>query len=158
MDTLWWILIIVLLVLGYAGIILPVLPDMPLIWGAFLIYRFFINDVDLGWGFWIVVHSMTLVFLIGDFVIQGYLAKKYGGSSWSVWASIIGMIVCIPFGPIAIIVGPMVLIFIIELVLQKNASDAFKVSLSSVFTFIFGTIFKLISVTGLLVWFIWKVV
>ncbi|SFJ50642.1 DUF456 domain-containing protein [Thermoflavimicrobium dichotomicum] len=158
METIWWIIVIALFVLGYIGIILPVLPDMPFFWAGFVIYHFFIDKVDLGWGFWITVHSMTLLFILGDFVIQGYLTKKYGGSNISVWASIIGMIVSIPFGPIAIVLVPMALIFVIEMLLNKTAKEAFKISLSSIFTLIFSTLFKLVVVTGVLIWFAWKVV
>ncbi len=157
LDGLWWLVIIALFILGYLGIILPVLPDMPFFWGGFVVYRFFINDVELSWTFWIIVHSITLFFLIGDFFLQGYLAKKYGGSNLSVWASIIAMIIAIPFGPLAIVLLPMAVIIVIELLYKKSVKDAFKVGLSSVLTLIFGTLFKLVSITGILIWFLIEV-
>ncbi|TCS93813.1 DUF456 domain-containing protein [Hazenella coriacea] len=155
MEVLWWILIVILFLLAYTGLVLPALPDVPFIMGGFLIYHLLINDEPLGKWFWIVTVLLTVLLLIVDYVSSGIAAKKYGGSNWSIVAAFIGVIV-FPFmiGPIGIIVGPFLLVFLIELLLKKDWELALKVSWGTLIGFFGGIIFKFVVMTGMIAWFL----
>lgn len=155
MEVLWWILIVILFLLAYAGLVLPALPDVPFILGGFVIYHFLINDSSLGMWFWIVSIMLTVLLVIVDYVASGIAAKKYGGSNWSIFAAFVGVIL-FPFiiGPIGIIVGPFLLVFLIELMIRKDWEMALKVSFGTLIGFFGGIIFKFVVMTGMIGWFL----
>lgn len=151
----WWILIIVLFLLAYVGLILPGLPGTPFILGGFLLYHFLIDDTQLGWVFWVTVVVLTLLMFLVDYVASGVAAKKYGGSKWSVVAAVIGVLI-FPFilGPIGIIVGPFLLVFFVELMLNRNWEEAMKIGFSTVIGFLGGIFVTFLIMTGMIIWFL----
>ncbi|MBD1372930.1 DUF456 domain-containing protein [Hazenella sp. IB182357] len=154
MEIIWWIIIGILFLLAYAGLVAPGLPDAPFILGGFLIYHFFINDTEFGWVFWISMTLITIMLIVIDYISGGVVAKKYGGSTWSMIAAAVGVIV-FPFimGPIGILIGPFVLVLLLELILRKSKEDALKIAFGTVVGFIGGTFVKFFILTAMIIWF-----
>ncbi len=158
METVWWILVAVLFILAYAGLILPGLPDAPFVLGGFLVYHFFIDPVELGWSFWVPAVLLVLLLLFVDYIAGGIAAKKYGGSKWSVVAAVAGVLIFPLFlGPIGIIVGPFILVFISELLQNRSSEDAFKIAFSTLVGFLGGVFVKFLVITFMIVWFLFQV-
>lgn len=154
MESLWWIVVAVLFLLAYLGLILPVLPDAPLILAGFAVYHFFIDDTQLKLGFWITAIIVVLLMFLVDYLASGVAVKKYGGTSWSIVAAIIGIIIFPIFmGPIGIIVGPFVLVFLLEWMLKKSWKEALKVGYSTLVGFFGGIVVKFMIMTAMVVWF-----
>lgn len=158
MDIVWWILIVVCFILGYAGLIFPIVPSVLVLWIGFLIYQFGVTDGSLSWIFWTVAVILTVVLIAADILASRYFVKKYGGSKWGEWAGIIGVIVgsfVIP--PFGVILVPFALVLIVELTIHRNMNNAFKIAFASFLAFLSGTLAKAVIQTVLIIWFLVEV-
>lgn len=160
MDLLLLILGFVLIILGVFGSFLPVLPGPSLSWiGLALLY--FTNAVPA--NYWILGISflITLIVSVLDYLIPAKGTKKFGGSSYGIWGTNIGLIVGI-FAPIpfGFIIGPFVGAFVGELIYDnKDHHRAFKAATGSFMGFLAGSFMKFMicmMYLGMFFWIVWK--
>ncbi len=149
------ILVVVLFVLAFMGTVVPVIPDAPLFLGALLIYHFFINDGALGAFFWFFAVGISVLVFVMDYVASGYAAKKYGASKYSLIGVIIGILIFPIFlGPFGIIIGPFVMVLLIERMRGTDWQQAMKIGVATVIGFLSGSVVKIILLVFILVWFL----
>lgn len=154
MDMLWWGIIILLFILAYLGLIVPALPDAPLMIAGFVIYQFLIDSGQLGFGFWITVLILAILLILVDYVSSSIAVKKFGGNALSVAAAILGVIIFpVVMGPVGVIAGPFLLVFALELVLKKSVTVALRIAYGTLIGFLGGIFAKFIVLTGILIWF-----
>ena len=77
-----------IIVIGFVGTILPVLPGTVLIYAGFVLFGLITGFDSLGWSFY-----MGQLFLVGisylvDFLASAYGVKIYGGSKAAMWGGI----------------------------------------------------------------------
>lgn len=155
-ETIYWIVIGIFFLIAYAGLVLPVLPDYPLVIAGFVVYHFLINDEKLGWFFWIIAIVVGVVLFIIDYIASSIAVKQKGGSKWSMFAAFVGIVI-FPFlglGPLGIIVGPFVMVVLVEYVQKKSFSEALEVGYSTLIGFIGGVFVKFLIMTGMICWFV----
>ncbi|KPC70262.1 MULTISPECIES: DUF456 domain-containing protein [Laceyella] len=160
MEWLLWVLVFFLIILGFVGLIVPVLPDVPLLVAGFAVYHFLIDGGEqLGTGFWITTLLVAVLLMLVDYISSSVAVKKYGGSTLAVVAAVLGVLT-FPFiiGPIGIIVGPFLLVFLMELVIKRNATEAFKVAYGTLVGFLGGIFVKFLVMLGLVIWFSFLVI
>ncbi|WP_164491715.1 DUF456 domain-containing protein [Staphylospora marina] len=159
METFGWILASLLFLLAYVGVFLPVLPDAPLALAGFVVYHFLVDSESLGWGFWITAVLVTGLLVLVDLLSGAAMARKYGGSRGSIVAAVIGALVFPAFmGPIGVVVGPFLLVFLLEWVLRKDAREAVRIGFGTLIGFLGGVFVKFVAITGLIVWFLLSVI
>jgi uncharacterized protein YqgC (DUF456 family) len=160
MDLLLLIIGFALMILGVFGSFLPVLPGPSLSWiGLVLLY--FTNAVPA--NYWILGISflITVVVSVLDYVIPAKGTQKFGGSSYGIWGTNIGLIVGI-FAPIpfGFIIGPFVGAFVGELLFDyKDHGRAFKAATGSFIGFLASSFMKFVlcmMYLGLFFWIVWK--
>ena len=145
MDIALLVIGLVCMVLGILGSFLPVLPGPGLSWlGILLLY--FTNAVPMSYWILGITLIVTIVISILDYVIPAKGTKKFGGSSYGVWGTNIGLIVGIfapvPFG---LIIGPFVGAFVGELI--YNSTDhkrALKAATGSFIGFLASSFIKFV--------------
>src|SRR5262245_3187136 len=135
---------IILMLVGIAGCVLPLLPGPPLSFLALLIQQInspnpFTTKFLLIWG------AITLVVTLLDYLIPVYGTKKFGGSKYGVWGCTIGLFVGLFIGPWGIIIGPFVGAFIGEIIANNDSQTALKSAFGSFIGFVFGTLLKLVA-------------
>ncbi len=134
-DVLIKIFFAILMLVGVAGAILPVLPGAPLAFGSLLLAKT-LNFSELSW--WIIglFGILTIVGIILDYTVPIATTKKMGGSKYGIWGLVIGFIIGIifsPFGFVSIIIAPFLGALIGELMYdQNNHKRAFKAATGSV--------------------------
>ncbi len=143
MDIYLIILSGVLMIAGFLGCILPLLPGVPLSYVGLLLLHFtqkvqFSTEFLIFWGIIVIVIS------IADYVIPVWGTKKFGGSKKGVWGSTIGLLAGFFLGPFGIIIGPFAGALIGELLDNKTQKDAIRAAFGSFIGFIIGTVSKLI--------------
>ena len=143
MDEVWFILGVLLMLVGLAGCILPFLPGPPLCFIALLMQQLKDEPPFTSKFLWIWA-GITLVVTVLDYVIPLYGTKRFGGTRYGIWGCTIGLIAGLWFGPLGIIVGPFIGAFLGEMIGNSNSNVAFKAALGSFAGFLFGTVLKLV--------------
>ena len=144
MDTLWFIVGTILMLVGILGCILPLLPGPPLCYVALLLQQLR-SDTPFTAKFLWIWAGVTVFVTALDYVIPLVGTRKYGGSKYGVWGSTIGLIAGFWMGPLGIIIGPFVGAFIGEMIASNNSEHALRAAWGSFVGFLFGTLLKLIA-------------
>jgi len=160
MDVALLILGFICMIVGVFGSFLPVLPGQSICWlGLVLLY--FTSAVEA--NYWILGITLVITVLISvlDCVIPAKGTKKFGGSSYGIWGTNIGLIVGI-FAPIpfGFIIGPFAGAFIGELMYDyKDHGRALKAATGSFIGFLASSFMKFVvcmMFLGLYVWIVWE--
>lgn len=109
MDTLFWIIITLMFIMGFVGLIFPIIPSVLFIFGGILLYGLFYSFEPFGWFFWTVQILFVILLFAADYIANMVGVKKYGGTKAGIWGSTIGLLVgpfVIPF--VGILIGPFI--------------------------------------------------
>lgn len=158
MDIFLLILGAVLIMLGMAGSILPVIPG-PLTSWLGLLSLHYTSKVEQDWGFLGWTFAIALVIMALDYLIPIWGTKALGGTKAGAVGSTIGLIVGIFFPPFGIVLGPFVGAFTGELSKNPDRKLALKAAVGSFLGFLSGVALKLIISFVFMLYFIsqaWK--
>lgn len=121
----------VLMLVGLAGTVLPLLPGAPIILaGAFLV-AWSRDFILVGGSTVIVVAVLMLISFVTDFVASTFGAKRAGASGLALMGATIGAIVGIFAGIIGILIGPFVGAILGELVARRDLRQAWRAGLGT---------------------------
>lgn len=146
MELLIWIL----LILGVAGAVLPMVPGPILT--AVALFLALISDQINGTLYWFFVVSGIIIFLI-DFFMPAYLTKKSGASRRASNGALIGMILSLFTGP-GLFLGAFIGAFIGEFSITSDATKSARASLYAVLGVFTGMAVKLFYTLAMLVLYI----
>ncbi len=157
MDITLAILGTALVLIGFLGSFLPVLPGPPISWAGLLLLRWtrFIGDNPEGYDtvLWVLLFFVILVTVL-DYVVPILGTKKYGGSKRGVWGATIGVVAGLFFGPLGIIIGPFLGAYIGEITTGKKEKEALRAAWGSFVGFLLGVGLKLMTCGTILFFFI----
>ncbi|WCN36465.1 DUF456 domain-containing protein [Aneurinibacillus uraniidurans] len=158
MDAIIWTGIGVLFLLSLAGVIIPIIPDALLVWIGFLTYKFALGHVPLTWTFWVPMTVLTALLIGADLLSNAYFLKKYGGDKWSMIVATVGLLagpllLGAFLGPFAILVGPFLAVWGLEVVRGKGAL-AMRIATGTVLGFLSSTVAKIIIQLVMIIWFL----
>lgn len=155
MDILWWMIIAASFILGFAGLVFPVVPSIIMFWVGFLVFQFAVDGEALSWMFWVIMIVLTILVLFSDFIVNSYFVKRFGGTKKGEYAAIAGVIIgMFVYPPIGIIVVPFILVLIVEGLGSKDMNQAFKASIGSLLAFLSSAIFNALVYVFMVVWFL----
>ena len=141
----------ILLVIGFAETIVPVLPWVPLAWiGLFLAY--FSSYTDIFVTALIITAIVAILVSVLDNIFPIIFTKQSGGSKAGTWGSTIGLIVGFFIGPLGIILGPFVGAWVGEMIHDNSDSKrALAAAFGSLKGFLLGTGMKMFA-CGIFIW------
>lgn len=148
LQGLFYVLAIVMMVVGIAGTVLPALPGLPLVFAGMLLAAWAGGFEQVsGWTI-AVLALLTLLSLGIDFMATMLGAKRVGASKPALVGAIIGTFAGLLFGLIGIFVGPFVGALVGELIWLRGVggrelSQATKVGLGTWLGIVVGTVLKL---------------
>lgn len=146
-----------LVLVGFLGSILPVLPGPPISWAGFLLLNWtkFISENKEGYStmLWILLFFVVVVTVL-DYIVPIWGTKKFGGSKRGVWGATIGLVVGLFLGPPGIIIGPFVGAYIGEISTGKKEKNALRAAWGSFVGFLTGVGLKLMTCGFILFFFI----
>ncbi|AKG04736.1 hypothetical protein AAV35_007930 [Salimicrobium jeotgali] len=155
MEFVLWSLIIVLFLSSFVSLIFPIIPGPLVLWAGFLLSIWLEGRLSV-W-FWVGAVILTVLLIVSDMVANSISVKKYGGSKWGEAGAVAGVIagsfVIPPFG---ILIVPFVLVFVIELGIEKNTRFAFRAAVGTLIGFLSGTAAKFIIQMLMIGWFIFS--
>ncbi len=148
------------MLVGLAGVFLPLLPDMLIIWMAALGYGLLV-----GWGQWgpWLFGLITLLGAIGaiaEIWVSGAGARRAGASVWGILGGLaLGAVGLVFFTPLGGVLGLLLGTFVVEAVRLRDPSQAAKAMLGMGLGY--GASFGVRLVLGMVmigVWILWVVV
>ncbi len=154
MDWVYFSIGIALIIVGFLGSILPVLPGPPIAYVGILLQQ--LREEPPFSTFWLVAWgAIVLIITILDYWFPVYGTKVFGGSKYGAWGSMIGLIIGMLFlGPFGVIIGPFLGAYIGEIIKGYPQGKALKAAFGSFLGFLAGTFVKIITIIGLLVYLI----
>lgn len=105
MDIFLSVLAGLLLLLGFLGTVIPVLPGAPLAWLG-LLAAFFSKYCDISVRALIITAILAILVSIADNIFPVFFTKKSGGSKAGTWGATLGLIAGLFIGPVGILLGP----------------------------------------------------
>ncbi|MEM6279168.1 MAG: DUF456 domain-containing protein [Verrucomicrobiota bacterium] len=157
MSTFKWTLIIALLLVGFLGTFLPILPGTTLIYAGCLIHYFTLGmeASGLAWQGLVFITVLYILSLILDWFSGAIGAKWFGSSKWGIVGAILGGIVGFFFSLPGLIIGPIVGVFIFEMAFaKKQVKDAGNSTIGTVVGGVAGVIGKVFLALGMIAWYI----
>lgn len=144
MDIFLLVIAFLFLLIGFIGCIVPGLPGTPIAYAGLWIAQA-TDRVDFSWQFLLIWAAGVVIISVLDYVVPAWGTKKFGGTSWGVWGSTIGVFVGLFFGAVGVIVGPLVGAILGELIAGKRLGAALKAGWGSFIGILFGTVIKLMA-------------
>ncbi len=143
MNTVFWIIAVLLILIGVAGTVLPALPGVPLIFIGMLLAAW-INEFQLISMLTIVVIAiLTVLAIVVDYIASALSAKRAGASRQGIIGAAIGTLVGLFTGIWGLLFMPLAGAAIGELVAHKDMIRAGKVGIATWFGLIIASVVKL---------------
>lgn len=159
MEIIGWIIILLFFVIGFIGLVYPIIPAVLFIFGGFIIYGLFFDFADLPWWFWLIQVLFVILLFGADALANAFGVKKFGGSKAGLWGSTIGLIIGPFVIPIfGILAGPFIGAIAAELLFNRSTvKQSVKSGIGSVVGFITSVFTKGIIQTIMIVLFFFVV-
>ena len=134
---------LILMLVGFAGVILPFLPGVPLAWLGLFIFAASTHFANIPLVTVLIFLGLALMTLILDLIIPSLGAKKYQASKWGVIGALLGSLLGIAFfGFPGIVIGPLAGALLGELFARKTFEQAAQSALGAFLGFLAGTLIK----------------
>jgi uncharacterized protein len=143
MTTILWVLAVLLVIVGIAGIILPALPGVVLVFIGLLLAAWADGFQAVGWLTISLLAGLMVLALITDVLATTLGVKRVGASRWAVIGSVIGTIAGLLFGLVGIIIGPFVGAAAGEYYARRDVVQAGRAGFGTWAGIILGTAVKL---------------
>ena len=142
-QILMWLLAGVLIVVGFAGLILPALPGIPLVFAGLLLLAWADGFAYVGWFTLTVLGVLAMLSYAIDFVASALGAKKFGASPRAVGGAALGALVGLFFGLPGIVLGPFAGAVIAELSGRASLKAAAHAGVGATLGLLFGALLKI---------------
>lgn len=140
---LYYALAVLLILVGVAGVILPALPGLPLVFAGMLLAAWAGDFQQIGWITLVILGLLTVLSFAADFFSTAVGAQRVGASRKALWGTVIGTFAGLFFMPIGLLAGPFVGALVGELWHGRELGQAAKVGLGTWLGIVLGIVLKL---------------
>jgi uncharacterized protein YqgC (DUF456 family) len=142
MTILLWIVGVILVVVGLAGVVLPALPGTILIFGGLLLIAWIDSFTRVGMGALVLIGLIAVASHGVDFAAAALGAKRLGASPRAMIGAALGTIAGLFFGLPGVVLGPFAGAVIGELTVQRDLARAGRAGLAAWIGFVVGMAVK----------------
>ena len=153
LTTVWYVLAVVLVIVGIAGTVLPALPGIPLVFAGLLLAAWADGFQHVGGWTLGALAVLTVLSIAVDLLATAMGAKRVGASRLAVIGAAVGTVAGLFAGLIGVFVGPFVGAVAGELIHRRRLEDvghATRVGIGTWVGLLAGTILKLVIGFGML--------
>ena len=144
MQIAWYVLAGILIAVGIAGVVLPALPGLPLVFAGMLVAAWAGGFEHVGWPMLTVLGLLTVFSLAIDYLATAMGAKRVGASRLAVVGAVLGTFAGLFLAfPIGLFLGPFVGALVGELIHGRQVGQAAKVGLGTWVGIVVGVVLKL---------------
>ena len=142
-QTLYYVLAGALVIIGLAGVVLPALPGLPLMFAGMWLAAWAGGYDQVGVGTVIMLAVLTLLSLGVDIVAALLGAKRVGASRLALLGAAVGTVAGLFLGLAGIIIGPFVGALLGEWLHGRRLGMAAKVGVGTWLGIVFAAVLKL---------------
>ncbi|HWP57859.1 MAG TPA: DUF456 domain-containing protein [Candidatus Acidoferrales bacterium] len=138
-----WIVAIVLMIAGVAGLVLPALPGAPLLFAGLWLAAWADDFAYVGAGTLILLAVLAALTYVVDFAATAFGARRFGASSRAVIGAAAGALVGLFFGLPGIALGPFLGAVAGELLNRRSLHAATRAGIGATIGLALGVAAKL---------------
>lgn len=143
MDTVLWIVAVLMIVVGIAGVVLPALPGAVFVFGGIVLAAWIDGFTRIsGWTVGVLAVLALIAFVV-DYVAATVSAKRAGASRLGLIGAAAGTVAGIFTGLWGLVFMPLVGAFIGEYIAQRDAPRAGRVGVATWIGLLVGTAIKI---------------
>ncbi len=142
-QFLYYAVAVVLILVGIAGVILPALPGLPLVFAGMLLAAWAGDFQQIGWVTLVVLGLLTALSFAVDIFSTAIGAQRVGASKKALLGTVIGTFAGLFFRPIGLLAGPFIGALLGELWHGREFRQATKVGLATWLGIVLGVVLKL---------------
>ena len=142
-TVLWWILAFLIVLIGLAGVVVPALPGIPIMFAGLMLAAWSTDFEPVGWGTLGVLGALTVLSVMIDFLSAAFGAKRQGASPRAFWGATVGAVVGLFFGLVGIVLGPFIGAVAVEFAAGSGAHQAGRSGYGVWIGLVLGTAAKL---------------
>ncbi len=157
LEIILFIAALIVMIVGLAGVILPILPGIPLIFAAAAIYGILTGFEQISFQLVLIFAGLTIFGLVVDYFANFFSVKKMGGGTAGAIGAVIGLLIGIFIHWLAIIILPFVLAVVFELMAGTRGRKALKAGTGAFIGLMFGGLLRFIIGCVMIGMFIWSV-
>ena len=138
-TILLWILAVVLMIAGIAGLFLPALPGALVLFAGLAVAAWADDFAYVGWKTLTVLGVFALLTYPVDIMASAFGARRFGASPRAVAGAVVGLF----FGLPGVLIGPLLGAVVGELLTQRHLGKAGRAGLGATLGLVLGTALKL---------------
>ncbi|HEX3950166.1 MAG TPA: DUF456 family protein [Steroidobacteraceae bacterium] len=143
MHVFLYVIAAVLILVGLAGAVVPMLPGIPIIFGGIWLIAALDHYQHVGSGWLIGIGIIAAAGLLLDFTAAALGAKRVGASAQAIAGALIGTVIGLFLGIPGLIFGPFAGALIGEYLAGRTLERSARVGIATWAGLIFGTLMKL---------------
>jgi len=140
----YWIVAVLLVLIGFIGLFLPVLPGIVFVFAGLLLAAWIDGFALVSETTMVIIGVFALMAWAIDFFASYFTAKKAKASKLALIGTLIGALLGILGGVVGLIVGPIIGAAVGEFISRRNSSDATRVGLAAGLGFVLALVMKLV--------------
>ncbi len=154
-----FVIILLVMFVGLWGVLLPVLPGIPLIFGAAFVFAIIEGFELITWNTIALFAILTAASLLIDYLATMYGVRRMGGTKLGMVGALAGMFIgLLTSGLPGLIIGSFVGAYGFELIGGKRSSEALRSSTGSFIGLIGGGVIKFAVGAVMIGIFVWRII
>lgn len=140
----WAVLLLglAIVVAGLAGLVLPAVPGMPLVFVGLALVAWADDFARIGVPTVVALAALALLGSIFDYAAGLLGARRAGASRWGLIGSVAGLLAGLPLGIIGLVFGPVLGAMLFEYAKDTDIRRAARAGIGVLVGFILGTALK----------------
>ncbi|QGT99420.1 Hypothetical protein SYNTR_0827 [Candidatus Syntrophocurvum alkaliphilum] len=159
MDIFVLLIILFIMIIGFLGTFLPIIPGIPIIFCAAAFYGWYEGFYNITWDYLTLLLVLTIISFILEHLTTLYGAKYFGSSKYGLLGAIIGAIIGIfILPPLGIFIGPFLGAFLGEFLYLNDINRALKSSIGALIGLFSGILIKIIIAVWMIISFVSRII
>jgi hypothetical protein len=143
MTTALWVVAVLLILIGIAGVVLPALPGVVFVFGGILLAAWIDDFTRIGVWTVVILGVLAAIAFVIDYVASTVAARRAGASKLGLVGAALGTVLGIFTGFIGLLFMPLVGAAIGEYLAQRDALRAGQIGVATWIGLLVGTVLKL---------------
>jgi uncharacterized protein len=141
-DLLYWLLAILLVAFGLAGVVLPAIPGAPLLFAGLFLAAWVEDFAYVGKWTLVILGLLALLTYGVDLWAAMFGAKRFGASKRAIVGALVGTVLGIFLGLPGVLFGPFIGAVIGELSARRSFEDAARAGFGATIGLVVGVALK----------------